>query len=199
MVLASAPRDDRPTSTARPRVPIHSFIHSFFERPSLQSMARVVRGVRLRVALEEEEDDDADAVSLARADLAATLRRARALESPNESESARDDDEAIRATLARAADDARARAVNDARDAYDDDREAVVATYRAETSCDRETASLACALGIHQRKIKNFTRALEEMRAMGFDDADGVASVALMRCDFDVRRAVEVCLAAPRT
>ena len=63
-------------------------------------MARVFRGVRLRVALDEEEDDDADAVSLARADLAATLRRARALESPNESESARDDDEAIRATLA---------------------------------------------------------------------------------------------------
>jgi len=124
-------------------------------------MARVFRGVRLRVALDEEEDDDADAVSLAR--------------------------------------DAQAHAVNDARDAYDDDREAVVATYRAETSCDRETASLACALGIHQRKIKNFTRALEEMRAMGFDDADGVASVALMRCDFDVRRAVEVCLAAPRT
>ena len=167
---------------------------------SLQSMARVVRGVRLRVALDEGEDDTNDAVSLARADLAATLRRARALESPNESESARDDDdEAIRATLARAADDARARAVNDLKDAYDEDREAVIATYRAETSCDRETASLACALGVHQRKIKNFTRALEEMRAMGFDDADGVASVALMRCDFDVRRAVEVCLAAPRT
>jgi len=164
-------------------------------------MARVVRGVRLRVALDddEEEDDSTDAVSLARADLAATRRASRALESPTESESARDDDDAIRATLARAADDARARAVNDLRDAYDDDREAVVATYRAETSCDRETASLACALGIHQRKIKNFTRALEEMRAMGFDDADGAASAALMRCDFDVRRAVEVCLAAPRT
>ena len=49
---------------------------------------------------------------------------------------------------ARAAEDARARAMRDARDAYDDDREAVIATYRAETSCDRETASLACALVI---------------------------------------------------
>ena len=88
---------------------------------------------------------------------------------------------------------------NFARDAYDDDREAVIATYRAETSCDRETASLACALVIHQRRIRDFTRGLEDMRAMGFDDEDGAASAALMRCDFDVRRAVETRLAASRT
>ena len=73
------------------------------------------------------------------------------------------------------------------------------ATYRAETSCDRETASLACALVIHQRRIRDFTRGLEDMRAMGFDDEDGAASAALMRCDFDVRRAVETHLAASRT
>ena len=162
-------------------------------------MARVVRGVRLRVALDDDDDDDTHAISLARADLATTRRRERALESPNESSPSDDDEDEIRATLARAAEDARARAMRDARDAYDDDREAVIATYRAETSCDRETASLACALVIHQRRIREFTRGLEEMRAMGFNDEDGAASAALMRCDFDVRRAVETRLAASRT
>ncbi len=154
-------------------------------------MARVVRGVRLRVALDDDDDDDTDAISLARADLATTRRRERALESPNESSPSDDDEDEIRAT--------RSRAMRDARDAYDDDREAVIATYRAETSCDRETASLACALVIHQRRIRDFTRGLEDMRAMGFDDEDGAASAALMRCDFDVRRAVETRLAASRT
>ena len=160
-------------------------------------MARIVRGVRLRVALNDDDDDDTHAISLARADLATTRRRERALESPNESSPSDDDEDEIRATLARAAEDARA--MRDARDAYDDDREAVIATYRAETSCDRETASLACALVIHQRRIRDFTRGLEDMRAMGFDDEDGAASAALMRCDFDVRRAVETRLAASRT
>ena len=43
-------------------------------------MARIVRGVRLRVALNDDDNDDTHAISLARADLATTRRRERALE-----------------------------------------------------------------------------------------------------------------------
>ena len=97
-------------------------------------MSRVVRGVRLRVALDDDDDDDTDAISLARADLATTRRRERALESPNESSPSDDDEDEIRATLARAAEDARARDRRVERDAYEDARAAVLATARAEPS-----------------------------------------------------------------
>ena len=79
-------------------------------------------------------------------------------------------------------------------------REVDIASTRAEASCDRATAALACDLGSASgwdgRRRADFARGARELRVMGFDDDDGVASGALGACDLDVGRAVEACLSS---
>lgn len=83
---------------------------------------------------------------------------------------------------------------------WDESREVDIASTRAEASCDRGTAALACDLGSASgwdgARRAAFARGARELRVMGFDDVDGVASGALGACDLDVGRAVEACLSA---
>ena len=154
-------------------------------------MTRVVRGVRLRAAF-VAPDVDADVLD-ASSDLARRFRRRR---------DATRDARSSTPSLLSSSTDADARAIataRDDRDDRDDDaierRETAIATTRVECACDRATAALAVDLKIDPRRVGDFANGLREMARMGFADDDGACAGALVRCDMDVARAVEIVLA----
>jgi len=154
-------------------------------------MTRVVRGVRLRAAF-AAPDVDADVVDASN-DLARRFRRRR-----DATRDARSSTPS-RASSSTAADVRAIATALEPRDALDDDaidyREAAIATTRVERACDRATAALAVDLKIDPRRVGDFANGLREMARMGFADDDGACAGALVRCEMDVARAVEIVLA----